>query len=466
MEQAAVYLRQSKLTDAYQPPQVEALKLLVDAKKLVDEALKKAQDEQKANEQESIRQAYVKLLEDQKSKVDEPTKTVEAGRDAEGNPKREDGIRLLALPGDQGKLADRAEALGKNLEALNSIVYKWANKDIITSMGEVKEDLAKPRTDKVVQTQQVRIEEQLAAMIESLKKMPPKKDEFAKRDGGGGSGSGQGQPPPKMPTDVELRLLKALQGAVNKATVKIDDEVKAAAGKKDQPKLAGLGGRQGELRNLLDQLLQEASKGQVKLGDEPDDKIQLPEEASKSDVDDQEYFNDLLKKDKVDAPAVEKIVKAAGDRMGRSRQRLAIKNDPGQVTQEIQKRIVVEFDNLIALAQKQQQQGGGKPQPKPGDKPGGPQPGDQGQQQAGKGQQPGQQQPNGQQAAGDTYQGGSLTGEDVSKILEEKGVEWGKLFLRDNGPMRNAAGEQHSPKYDKYISDYYKDLAKKASEQK
>jgi len=333
-------------------------------------------------------------------------------------------------------------------------------------MGEVKEDLAKPRTDVVVQAQETRIEEQLAAMIESLKKVPPEKKQFADRNGGGGGQPGQ-PPPPKMPTDVELRLLKALQGAVNKATVKIDDEVAAAGGKKDQPKLAGLGGRQGELRNLLDQLLQEASKGQVKLGDEPDDKIQLPEEATKADVDDQEYFNDLLKNDKVDGPAVEKIVKAAGDRMGRSRQRLAIKNDPGKVTQEIQKRIVVEFDNLIALAQKQQQQGGGKPQPGQGKKPGDPQDGQgEGPQAAKPGQQPGQNQPNGQQAAGDTYQGGGLTGEDLAKQLQEKGLEWGKLFLRENGPMRNAAGEQHSPKYDKYISDYYKEIAKKASEQK
>jgi len=39
------------------PPQVDALAALLDARKLVDEALKKVQDQLKDQERESIRQA-------------------------------------------------------------------------------------------------------------------------------------------------------------------------------------------------------------------------------------------------------------------------------------------------------------------------------------------------------------------------------------------------------------------------
>ena len=157
-------------------------------------------------------------------------------------------------------------------------MYVWANKDIVDSMNEVKDDLAKPDTGAIVQGEQKRIEEQLQAMIDQLAQRQQKK-RFEQKQQGQGNG-GQGNPPPRMPTEVELRLLKELQQAVNKSTTNIHNEIKKAAGKKDERKLLNLGNRQGELRGLLDRLLQEASQGKVKLGKEPDNKDQLPEEAS------------------------------------------------------------------------------------------------------------------------------------------------------------------------------------------
>jgi len=466
MEQAIVHLRASKLPDAY-GPQTEALKNLREALKLVEEAKKKTDDEINQQKEESIKQAYVKILERQK-KIDEETIELEKnGRDEEGNLKRLAAVRLGpdGLPKEQGELSAEAKKLGEQLAAIKSIVYVWANKDIVNSMNEVKEDLAKPKTDLVVQTQQKRIEEQLEAMIKNLAQKPPEKPEFASRGGGGGGGGG-GKPPPRMPTDVELRLLKDLQQAVNKATTIIDAEVAKAGGKKDAEKLVGLGGRQGELRNLLDQLLKAASEGEMSLAPEPKDTEKLPEEASVADIEDQEFLNDLLE-NKLDADTVEKTIKLVGDRMGRSRQRLALDNDPGKTTQEIQKRIVLDLDNLIKLAQQQQQQGG-KPQPgQPGQKPGQPQPGQgEGPQQAGQqGQQPGQQSNGGNQAAADSSMGqGGTPNEDLSKVLEEKGREWGLITDRDRGAVMDSAGETTAEKYRKYVEDYYRELGKKASE--
>src|SRR5262249_524848 len=142
-------------------------------------------------------------------------------------------------------------------------VYQWANSDIEKSMGEVKDDLAKPELGQATQSEQTRVVDQLNAMIENLKVTPPEdKDKFAHKQGNNGAGQGQaGQQKQQLPGEAELRLLKDLQLAVNKSTQKIDVEAvknKAKgddkAQKQDTQKLASLGGRQGELRNVLDQL--------------------------------------------------------------------------------------------------------------------------------------------------------------------------------------------------------------------
>ena len=110
---------------------------------------------------------------------------------------------------------------------LNSVVYVWANHDIVESMNSVKESLAKPQTDAVTQAEQTRIEDQLQAMIDSLS-VKPKEIPFANK------GGGSGQCKPGLPTEAELRLEKALQQAVNKATVTISKN----AGNQDPALLA------------------------------------------------------------------------------------------------------------------------------------------------------------------------------------------------------------------------------------
>ncbi len=467
MEQAIVFLRKAQLAEAYQPPQVEALKALLEARAAIAEAKKKADDAAKQQNEETIKQAYVKLLEQQK-KLDEETRNLDSSpRDADGNIGREPASRLARLPGAQGELGDAANKLGEKLDSLGSIVYKWANKDIVDSMVEVKEDLAKPVTGIPTQAEQKRIEEQLQAMIDNLAQPKKKNDAFAqkqnKSSGGGGSGK---KPPPRMPTDVELRLLKDLQTAINKSTNRIDEQPE-----KDAHKLLSLGNRQGELRGVLDQLLQKSSQGQVKLGKEPENKDQLPEEAAKDAVADNDLVKNLLD-DAVDEDQATKSFKLTGDRMARSRQRLALNNDPGKITQEIQKRIVLDIDDMIKLAQKQQQQqqqqASGKG--KPGEKPGEAKPGEgEGQQQVAQGKKPGQpakgNQKGGMTPAGDSAlpPGGDPT-TDLSRDIKETREEWGKNAGRDRQAVMEGAGEKSISKYDQYIRDYYRELAKKASE--
>jgi hypothetical protein len=459
MEQAIVFLRKTQLPEAYDPNQLEALKLLVDARKAVEAAKKKIDDQIQQDKEDTIKQAYVKLLDRQK-KIDAETQEIDAA------PKDNDGQlpfllarRLPQMPGDQGKIADDADKLGEKLRGIGSVVYVWANKDIVTSMNDVKDDLAKPSTGPVTQAEQTRIEEQLKAMIDNLAQKKPDKP-FESPKGGGGGGQGK-PPPPRMPTDVELRLLRDLQIAINKNTVKLDAEKE-----KDAHKLLALGGRQGEIRGVLDQLLQKSAK--IKLDKEPDNKDQLPEEADKNQIEDQEFLKNLLD-DNVGEDDVTKKIKLEGDRMARSRQRLSLNDDPGKVTQEIQKRIVDGMEDLIKLAQKQQQgsgKGKGQGEPKPGEQPGQAQPGANGQQETAKG--PGKKNQN-HQESGSTPAGessmseGSEPNAELSKELKELRGEWGTLSPRERQAVMEGAGEKSFPKYEKYLKDYYRELAKKTS---
>jgi hypothetical protein len=267
-----------------------------------------------------------------------------------------------------------------------------------------------------------------------------------------------------MPTEAELRLLKAFQNAVKDETKAID------ANKKHEPKeTLALGGRQGELRNLLDEMIKQATQGKVTLGPEPDNKNQLPEEAKEADVENQELDQELLGngKDEPEADAVVDKIKKTGARMARSRQRLALNNDPGKVTQIIQQRIALDIDELIKEAQRQQQQGqaSGKQRSKAGQ-----------QQQAQANQENAQQKPKPgnpqQQQAKAPAQSDpkSLEGAppdlDVSKEIREKSEEWGKLFDRRREAVLEGGGQQEIRKYRQFVRDYYRSLSEKASNQR
>lgn len=460
MERAIVHLRASELPKAYDPPQVEALRALVDAKEKIDKALAEARKQLQQQDQETIKQAYVKILEEQK-KLDAETLDIDktkAGA-ADGNLPREHAVRLGQLPGVQGGLSERVENLGKELEKIGSIVYVWANKDIGDTMGQVKEKLAKPETGAIVQAEQTRIEEQLQSMIDSLKETP-KQSPFDQKGGGGG-----GQCKTKMPSEAEMRLLKELQTAINKSTTKVNEQPK-----KDEKTLLGLGGRQGDLRNLLNKMISESSGGKITLGEEPDNKDQLPEEAKAEDIENQELVDTLIKGEITD-DNVGSTFKLTGDRMARSRQRLAVNNDPGKVTQEIQKRIVKDLDILIDASRRQVANSskpgqGNKPgQKQPGAKPGA---GEKGQQATGQkpgGMKPGSSSNGGQTAAADSSLNGADRAEaDLAKDIKERMAEWGGLTPREREAVMEGASDKPIKKYERLVEDYYRELAKKATQ--
>jgi hypothetical protein len=463
MGRAIIALRQDDGTDeahlaaAYDPPQVEALDALEKAKGLIDEQAAKANRALNQQQKETIRTAYRKILEEQK-KIDADTAAIDAApRLAGGQLGHRDVILLDQLPQRQGTLADTTAKLEESLVSLDSVVYVWANHDIVESMNSVKELLAKPRTDVVTRAEQTRIEEQIQAMIDSLS-VKPKEIPFATKNGGG-NGSGQGGA--GLPTEAELRLEKALQQAVNKSTTAISQRV----GNQD-PALVALGNRQAQLRSLLDQLLQKSSHGQMKLGPEPDPKDRVLGQASGEAIDDRELTENLLQGDGSPNPdAMKNDVSQVGDRMAQSHQRLALDRDPGAVTQEIQSRILKNLDALIDMARVQEaesKQGqGGQP------KPSAAQPGD-----AQNGAQAHNNNPNGQLARnnGHTPAAQSVPGHDVDTSgtptadITQSLKEWGGLSPRQRAAVIEAASEKPVQKFKQFIDEYYQAVGNRQSQ--
>jgi hypothetical protein len=277
-----------------------------------------------------------------------------------------------------------------------------------------------------------------------------------------------------MPSEAEFRLMKDLQLAENNATLELSKQPNP-----EKSDLASLGNRQGDLRNLLDKLLQKASKGQAKLPPEPDNRDQLPEEAAgktpggAAEAEDNKELTDILvgegKVDKPGQPPAEAQIdlKLVGDRMARSRQRLAENADPGPITQEIQKRIIDNLDDLIEQARKKESKSQNQPPPPPpppgGDPQQGKKPGEQQPQTAdGKSQQ--QSQPAQAKSSGSGSGGGDgQPGDPAADIAKQEAQSWGKVPDRAREAVIETQGEKVLDKYQKLVDDYYRTMSTKAN---
>lgn len=476
MERAIVNLRDSKLAAAYNPAQVDALTALLDAKKLIDLQKKKADKKQEEQKKEVIRQQYMAILADQ-NEVNLKTTSIDGvPKNDDGSLPRESQIRLNNLTGDQGKVADKVAKLDEALSSLGSIVYTYANADILKNMKQVKDQLGKAQTGVPTQAQQKQIVAELDAMIRDLTSKP-EESEFAMH-GGGGGGEGGGKPNTGMPSEAEFRLMKDLQIAENDATIAIGKQPK-----QEKSDMQSLGSRQGDLRSLLDKLLQKASQGQAKLPPEPDNRDQLPEEAAdkvpgkaQEAVDTNELQQDLLNDDKAakpgqkPAPPAEAMhdLNLVGDRMARVRQRLAMNSDPGPITQEIQKRILDNLDDLIEQARKKEAQAQNQP-PKPGGDPqDAKKPGDEKQQpQNSKAQQEAQAKAKAQaqaQTSGNSSGGGDAApGDPAADIARQEAKMWGSNSPRARQAVIETEGEKTLEKYRKLVDDYYRTMATKTN---
>jgi hypothetical protein len=499
MERAIVNLRQTKIADAYSPAQVDALQSLIEAKKVIDEQKKKADEKKQGQKKEQIKAKYIAILLKQKD-INSDTRLIDGKpRNDDGSLKRPDSIALNAVGGHQNDNADAVKALNTDLEEIDSTVYSYVNQQIMQNMLDVRDSLSKKQTGAVVQAQQEEILSMLDKMIRDLSTDPEKLPYTQKggdKDGGGGGGKNKG-----LPTEAELRLLRDLQTIVNDSTTKI-----ATLATPDKPRLAKLGEQQESLRNLLDKLIQKASQGKSSLPPEGKNQELLPEEGTSTKperaaekVDNGELDDDLLgtrnrpaeikiiptpDKDPATppkpapptpptpAPGGDHELDVLGDRMARSHQRLANNYDAGAVTQEIQKRILTDLDDLIEQARKKEAQGQNQP-PKPGDP-------DDGQKMGGK---PNKGQPQKTPAevkaeaelkAAQAAACGSAPGkgggaakppEGSPELAREEQQQWGRVTAREREAVTESKGEKVLDKYKNLVDDYYRTMSAKSQGQ-
>ena len=155
---------------------------------------KKVNDQIKQESQETIKQAYVKLLQDQK-KIGKDVQEIDDAKQKDGDLPRPDAIRLGQLPGEQGEpFRSRPTSSARSSKSSTASSTSGPTRTSSRTMNSVKDDLAKPETGKPTQAEETRIEEQLQAMIDSLA-IKPQQKEFDQRNKGGQGGGGKQQGP-------------------------------------------------------------------------------------------------------------------------------------------------------------------------------------------------------------------------------------------------------------------------------
>jgi hypothetical protein len=472
MEQAISSLREGNLPQAYDPPQTQALQALLLARGMVQEQKDAVDEQQQQKKKDSVREAYEALLESQKQVNARTIEIDSSPRTDDGSLPRAAMLDLSRLSVEQGKLADAAAKMDADLSALGSVVYSFANKNLVNDMGQVHGRLSQSQIDQTTQAMQAQVVAELEGLIRDLK-LKPKKPEFEdqpKKKNSGGAGGGPPSPP-DMPTEAEFRLLKDLQVAENTATI--------AAAKQAVPDKAVFGAlakRQGDLRDILDQLIRKATKGKAKLPPEPDFQDQQPAPPGQTieGVDNQELQDDLLAPGKPKATTQASAdqtpggVRVLGDRMARARHQLAVLNDAGPVTQEIQSRIISDLDQCIEAARQKQPPPPPPSKPKPSSQPS--------PREKQKPKPESGAQPENSQAKGTPKPTRPKPGTDHSQPGESKPPEandnqspqsnrrWGDVTPRQREAIIESQNEKVLEKYKDIVDDYYRAMSKDAKD--
>ena len=502
MERAAVLLRGSDLPGAFEPPQVEALDALREARDAAEAERQRVEEELAEQARQAVREQLVQIRDAQVAEVNEPTAAVDAERQQAELPRRRLLQRINPLRPKQEELVAKVQEAEQALADVGGVAFVYAGRQARESMDAVLEGLARQQTGAAVQRSGDRAVARLTAMIDSLT-LEAKEDRFESGSQQQQNGEGEGgdqQQGPTLPPEAELQLVKRLQEGVAEQTRELDAD-REVEGFADL--LDANAAEQGELRDVLNRMLRQYSEGQSGFGPEPDPETLLPEEQAEGEdvgqqLDDRDLIDDLLgdavrggegddagamgedgdEGEEVDphgrpeAAGGGAVVRQVGDYMARARQRIDLKDDPGGITQELQRRVLENIDDLIAQARQnsqtqQSQNAAAQRQGRRGQQQGRP-----GQQQANAGgdaqQQAGE---DGQRdAAGDGGDGSRTTpppGQEaqLSGELEESLAEWGQLTDREREAVIDAQTDRTLDMYSRLTEAFYRRLSEQNEDQ-
>jgi hypothetical protein len=475
MERAAVELRDEDLAEAYEPPQVGALASLREALEAADEEQQRVQEELERQQREAVKQRLEAVRQTQTDVINATTAELAAVE----NPKRRDRLRPRAeVAPQQAELAIEMVDIAAALGEAGGVIFVYTAEEAVTLMRDSQTRLDALDVTPMTLATQGEIVVLLDDLIDSLRiDGGGNEQRFEQNEQPGGGGGGDQGPP--LPPQAEIKLFRKLQQRLNEQTKQAHDLGDATQ---------RLAERQGEYRDVLDEMLQKYSRGELKFGPEPNVDTLLPEEAAEDvdeALDDRELLDDLLgdagregelPEDGEPAEAGSPTVQRLGDYMARARQRLDVKQDAGPVTQAVQERILLELDALAEQSQQQQQQsssssssgGNASGQQQPGGDARGveqaPQPGDPQQGDAQQGEQAGQPQP-GQPSQGENAQDGPEgIDADLSRELEETRAGWGQLTPRQRQAILDTQTDKTLDKYRRLTEEFYRKLSEKEDE--
>jgi uncharacterized phage infection (PIP) family protein YhgE len=165
---------------------------------------------------------------------------------------KEDKERVHAMGKREDELARDVADVRSKLEQESAEVYRWTLDAIRTDMLEVRELMEeRTRTDAYVRQMQEQIVKRLEELIEGLKPAA----------GGGGGGGGGGKPGPKVGLLAQLKMLRAIQRALEARTkairAKYDGKETAEIVPADKQILDRVLQEQEDLRRLTMKLAEE-----------------------------------------------------------------------------------------------------------------------------------------------------------------------------------------------------------------
>jgi hypothetical protein len=176
-------------------------------------------------------------------------------------PSRQDGLRLNRLAKQQFDLSEEVSAAGEKLA--ESVVYTFVSREIHAKMLDAGALLKRHESRRAVVAEDA-VLAQLALLTDTLRRLP--RDDRATfvddSTGGGGSADAPSQSSP-IPPLAELLVLRGMQQALVEKTADLSDALPEPLRRSESQlnEVAELGRRQGQLRDLAEQMLADAAGG-------------------------------------------------------------------------------------------------------------------------------------------------------------------------------------------------------------
>jgi hypothetical protein len=416
--------------------------------------------------QAHILQQTKKIDEDMQADVPMSATLLPADEDeSQPAPTREERLmmRKLADSQEQGR-EDLDDVRNKFREAQ---ALDWVVSDTVDNMQKSATRLR--RDDPGMRTQEIQAEalENLDDLLASLKKSPSEDPQFADQlSAAGAAGQGGGV---SMPSSMQLKLLKKIQERINRKTRRFDKifERKPSPAEEDLAALYRVAEKQRDIRDVTAVITQReipkvspifVEEEKSEKVDSPPEKIPSPEEEERNirtKTEEIELMGDLLgsgDEERLEKPDHVNVMLV---RMERSRQRLGKIYDPGKITQEIQRRILDDFDSIISQAQSSEKSTSQMVSTPTKGEPSSPD------RQAS--QQKGEPLKDSRATA---TRPEDLTAADERARLDELEKQWGNLPPKTREAIIQGFREEPLPEYRELVEAYYKAVSDKATQQR